>query len=186
MRTLTIQEVHALMPIGTLVAHQSEPHVGYKLTPIGNVETHDGRTLNAAEFWYARKDSAFHDGWILFVPPAITEHYVTIRFNRKDTPLVMDTLMASVPQCQIYMSVLPGRQRHEFKLPCETMETALLIERLLHGTGRNFIAKYQGVEFFSINPCSTLQEQLRFVNELDRTGNRTLHDALAARSTQTA
>lgn len=65
MKDLTKCEAQELMAEGKFVSHRSEPGSGYKLSRVGNVESHDGRVLSACEFWHARVNASFDAGWRL-------------------------------------------------------------------------------------------------------------------------
>lgn len=66
MGDLTKSEAQDLMAKGQFMSHKSDPKTGYKLSRIGNVETHDGGVLSASGFWYNRREKNFDTGWQLF------------------------------------------------------------------------------------------------------------------------
>lgn len=63
--TFDKKKAQDLMWDGVFVAHTSEPDKGYMTTRIGNIETHDGLTINAAGFWYNRTAAIFDNGWFI-------------------------------------------------------------------------------------------------------------------------
>lgn len=65
MGDLTKSEAQANMSKGLFVSHKSAPDTGFKLSAIGNVESHNGGVYSAAEFWYARRHESFDSGWSL-------------------------------------------------------------------------------------------------------------------------
>lgn len=196
MRQLTIEEAQALMAIGTFMAHQSEPGAGYKRTTVGNIETHDGRTLNSAEFWYARRNSAFHQGWIIFELTADKSNPAScdllIRCNAADTHTILDSLMVSVAQCKIVLRTSSDHGRSPTRGPSEitvvdaSEDAAFLIEHLLTQMNCSFVATYQGAEFYKLDPYSGQLLRLRRTTERLLSGAKTLRQALEALANSTA
>lgn len=62
----TKSDAQAHMAKGTFVSHKSDQHIGFKLSRVGNIESHDGGVFSAVEFWYARKNESFDSGWCLY------------------------------------------------------------------------------------------------------------------------
>ncbi|WP_240224595.1 hypothetical protein [Rheinheimera hassiensis] len=66
MGDLTKSEAQANMANGSFVSHKSAPDIGFKLSRVGNIESHHGEVYSAAEFWYARLHESFDSGWCLY------------------------------------------------------------------------------------------------------------------------
>lgn len=68
---LAKSDAQKLMATGTFLSHKSDHNAGFKLSSIGNIESHDGCIFSAVEFWYARKDVSFETGWQLYKPSRV-------------------------------------------------------------------------------------------------------------------